>query len=306
MKLKAYKLQFKDAIERSTVLDEFRRQGAPALVLDTCQRAEIYSFSDPELDGHYVAGEWQAEEAFERLARIAAGLDSRILGELEVLGQVRTSYKQFAETYGPAERKLDRVFQDAIALGRKARKMSGIDQKMTSLSGLASSRLLQAIPTGAPLAVIGTGSLAGSVARYLRKRGESPIRIMGRCPEKAMSLAMKVDGFGIGLDDLAEGLKGVAGIITATAAPHPVVYARHLEASLKPLHIIDLGEPADCDVEVLSMDHVQYTGLLEVEGKAQLNSAHRRECAAVAEQIVKNGIREWLERRNRAAQYAKC
>lgn len=306
MSFVARRLEFKDASHRTQVLESLKSSGRPMLVLSTCQRVECYGHTLPTAGDASVSGEWAAEQAFIRLARIAAGLESRILGELEVLGQVRNSYKEFAEIYSEEDRKLDRIFQDAIALARKARKLSGIDQNMTSLSGLAASDMLRVCTPGAPLAVIGTGSLASSIVRYLQKRGESPIRVMGRCPEKAISLAMQVGGFGGGLDDLAPALEGVGGIISATAAPHPVIYPHHLEKTEKPIHIIDLGEPADCSVEILSLEHVRYTGLLAVEARAQINSAHRRECAAIAAEIINQGARTWAHRGQAPRPVAHC
>ena len=100
---------------------------APMLVIDTCQRLECYGLGQPPFQHMRVVRTFDSAAAFERLARIAAGLESRILGELEVIGQVRTAYKQFHETTGRSLTALDRIFQDALALAREARRQSGID-----------------------------------------------------------------------------------------------------------------------------------------------------------------------------------
>ena len=132
---------------------------------------------------------------------------------------------------------------------------------MTSLSGLAARALLRRVEPGTPLAVVGSGSLAGSAARYLAKRGKSAVRVSSRCPDNAITLAMEVGGFGSGLDDLQHLLKDAGGILTATAAPHPLLYPHHLENARRPLHIVDLGVPADCSPEVPQLDHVDYVSL---------------------------------------------
>ena len=297
MSLVACDIRVNAAAERERCVSELRGTGsAPLLVLDTCQRLETFGFARPETDHAHVAESGEARAAFERLARIAAGLESRILGELEVLGQVRRAYKAFREAGGRDNNLLDRVFQDALSLARKARRESGVDSKMTSLSGLAARELLSQVEPGEPVAVIGSGSLASSVCRYLQKRGDSPIVVSSRCPERAAELALKVGGFSGGLDELEPLLVGVAGIISATAAPHPVLYARHLSGTRPPLPIIDLGEPADCSDEVIALGNVHYMGLRDIEERAHINTEYREACADIAARIIRDGAKAWEQR----------
>ncbi len=282
--------------ERERVVSALRRAGGPLLVLDTCQRLETFGFDIPAADSTALLRTWRAREAFERLARIAAGLESRILGELEVIGQVRSAYKVFRENGGADHSALDRIFQDAIALAREARRDSGIDRNLTSLSGLAARALIERVPAHAHLAVVGSGSLAQSTARYLTKRGERPLRVASRCPDNALSLAMEVGGFASGLDELSHLFKEVGGIVTATAAPHPLVYPHHLERAARPLVIVDLGVPADCHADVRALDGVTYIGLREIEAKAQINSDERRQRAEVAARLIHDGALAWSPR----------
>lgn len=281
----------------SMVRQLLQSQASPLLVLNTCQRLECFGKRNPTIPQIPVTRMWSDAEAFERLARIAAGLESRILGELEVLGQVRDAYRQFRTFGGLGDPSLDRVFQDALSLARKARRESGIDRKLTSLSALACREMLASVPDGVPVVVVGSGSLAGSVTRYLGKRGKTPVRVAGRCPVNAMNLAACADGFGAGLDKLSHLMDGAAGVITATAAPHPVVYAHHLEQTLRPLHIIDLGVPPDCSPEVLSLPEVNYRGLEKIEALAQVNSDERRKRAELAARIIREGAQAWARKR---------
>ena len=240
------------------------------------------------------SSQWADITAFERLARIAAGLESRILGEIEILGQVRSAYKHFLCRRRPDCCSLHRCFQDALALARRARRESGIDRNLTSLSGLAARELLAQVEPGAPLAVIGAGDLAGSVARYLRKRaGPVPVRVSSRCPDNALALAEQVGGFGGGLDTLCHLLEGVTGIVCATAAPHPVLYPDHLASAGRPLAIIDMGVPPDCHEEVTALKDIVYTGLRAIEMKAQSNTASRRAAAERAARIIRAGAEAW-------------
>jgi glutamyl-tRNA reductase len=297
MNLLAYELEASDPIARHVAVGAMRTSSPPMLILNTCQRFECWGFGEPSAEGVTVKNQLASAQAFERLARIAAGLESRILGELEILGQVRTSYKQFREDGGDTHSKLDRIFQDALSLARKARRESEIDQNLTSLGALASRELMSRVSATAAVAVVGSGSVAASVARYLSKRGDYPVRVSSRCPENAMQLAMECGGFGTGLDQLSHLLDGVEGIVTATAAPHAVVYDHHLEGAKKPLTIIDLGVPADCAPAVQKMDGVTYIPLIEVEERAQLNSEERRQRAELAGQIIRDGARKWAARR---------
>ncbi|MFH0909769.1 MAG: hypothetical protein V1929_13500 [bacterium] len=294
MNFAAYELEISTPHDRERIIGELNRDPAsPRLILSTCQRLECFGFNSPAIDSVPVRKERTHVEAFERLARIAAGLESRILGELEVLGQVRTAYKQFRETGGASQTRLDRVFQDVLSLAREARRESRIDSNLTSLGALAAREVLDRMPNTTAAAVVGSGSLAGSVARHLTKRGRCTVRVMSRCPENAFTLAMEIGGFGAGLDDLAPLLNGVSAIVTATAAPHPVVYSHHLAGTEKPLVIVDLGVPPDCSPEVSSLPDTTYITLAQIEEKAQINSSERRQCAEVAGKIIKDGAVAW-------------
>lgn len=293
----AIELELREESERQTVVRDLSVSGRPPLlVLNTCQRLECYGAVEPQHAHVQVSRTWTDTEAFERLTRIAAGLESRILGELEVLGQVRCAYRQFNRLHQD-QVELDRMFQDALALARKARRESGIDAKLTSLSGIAARHLLDNITGNGPLAVVGAGSLAGSVARYLAKRGKSSVRVTSRCPENAMNLAIEIGGFGAGLDDIAHLFDGVGGIVTATAAPHPVVFPQHIERALRPLTIVDLAVPQDCDVAVRNLEGVKYAGLETIEGVAQVNVRERRQRSKIAARLIRDGAMAWAKNR---------
>lgn len=296
MTIQACILTVPPSLEREALVRTLREHPRPMLVLDTCQRLEIFSRTDVDITGLPVSDRWKNVMALERLARIAAGLESRILGELEVLGQVRTAYKEFRSRAGADDQTLDRFFQDALGMARRARRESGIDRQMTSLSGLASREILRHVPAGQPIAVIGSGSLAAGVIRTLGKRGNSPVRVSSRCPENAAQLAETVGGFGSGLADLTHLLDGVSGIVSATAAPHPVVYVQHLSIASRPLHIVDLGVPPDCSAEVTGLPGVHYIGLEAIESRAEGNVEERRQRAETAARIIRDGAIQWSHR----------
>lgn len=287
--VKACALEIPDPVWRERIANTLRSQQiSPILVLNTCQRLETYGWQPAiplpvGIETHII----EEGEAIRRLARIAAGLESRVIGELEVMGQVRQAYKDFHAAFGKEDSSLDRMFQQALALARKARRESGIDSNLTGLAGLTARKVMDSVPEDTPVAVIGSGSLAKSVARYLGKRSNLPVHVSSRCPENAMKLAMEVGGFASGLDELVPVLSKVDVVVSATAAPHPIIYNRHLSSrpGQKKL-VIDLGEPPDCAEEVQVREDIEYVGLLDIEDHAQANTEERRACAAVAEEII--------------------
>mgnify|MGYP001095048921 CR=1 FL=1 len=281
-------LDIPDPAERDRVATSLRAHRTfPLLVLNTCQRLETYGRARPE--GEAAAGivaERDATEAIRTLARIACGLESRILGELEVLGQVREAYKDFHEKFGKDDARLDRMFQKAIALARRARRESGIDRNLTGLSALTARRIMESVPSDAPVTIVGSGSLARGVARYLGKRSNLPVRVSSRCPENAMRLAMECGGFASGLDELKPMLRDARVVVTATAAPHPLVYNAHLPPALPDRLVIDLGEPPDCAAEIRERPDIEYVGLLDVEAHAESNTGERARRAEIARNII--------------------
>jgi glutamyl-tRNA reductase len=96
---------------------------------------------------------------------------------------------------------------------------------------------------------------------------------------------------------MAHLFRDVVGIITATAAPHPLVYARHIEGARKPLTIIDLGVPSDCEEAVTQLDHVCYMSLQDIEARAQTNLEERRCRARTAARIIHDGALAWAAKR---------
>ena len=264
----------------------------PLFVLNTCQRLETFGRDLPKTAfADQACAHADEMDITRRLARIAAGLESRILGELEIMGQVREAYKAFNTKFGKDDPKLDRLFQNALALARKARRESGIDQNLTGLAALTARRVIESVPADTPVTIVGSGSLAQGVARYLSKRSTLPVRISSRCPENAMKLAQEIGAFAAGLDDLVSFLLDAPVIVTATAAPHPLIFERHVPPLPNGRLILDLGEPPDCDLSVRQRPDIEYVGLLDIEALAQTNTEERKARAKVAEAIIAQATR---------------
>ncbi len=286
-------LHIAEPLRREETARRLRALGRPPLlVLNTCQRLEVYGRQLPEnLPGAVDRHSTRRRDVVRRLARIAAGLESRILGELEILGQVREAYKLFNERFGAEDSRLDRVFQDAIALARKARRESGIDQNLTGLAALSARRVMEALPADAPVAIVGSGSLAAGVARYLGKRSRLPVRVSSRCPENALRLAAEIGGFAAGLDELSHLLGDAHAIVSATAAPHALIFNHHVPVAPHRRLVIDLGEPPDCAPELRGRGDIDYVGLLDMEAHAQTNTEERCRRAQHAARLIDEATR---------------
>lgn len=259
-----------------------------ALVLNTCYRLEVYGPETAVLSDAPITRICSGRDAAERLARIAAGLESRILGELEVLGQVRAAYKRFQVSSLGRTASLDGIFQRVLSVARKARRESGIDQLVTSVASLAVGCIAQHVQPGEPIAVIGTGSLASSVARHIVKRGGHPMRIASRCPVRAGHLADQIGGAGASMSDLRSLLNGVGTIISATGAPHTVISHDHLEGCRRPLLIVDLSVPRDCHPELDADSSIIRIPLEHIEQQAAGNWGERCRRAEIAASIIRN------------------
>lgn len=280
-----------DAVAKVRWADRLCADLPAALVLNTCQRLEVYGTRLALPAEAPVTERFAGTVAVERLARIAAGLESRIPGEFEVLGQVRAAYKRFRAHPQWHASPLDALFQKALAAARQARRKSGIDQMATSVAALAVHRLTRQIAPGESVAVIGTGSLAGSVARRLAKQERHPIKIASRCPVRAGNLAGQLGACGASLSDLVDLLEGVSAVITATGAPHPVLRSTHVANSRRPLYIVDLSVPRDCHPELDEDPSVIQIPLESIEGEALINMDERRQRAAKAAAIIAEAVR---------------
>lgn len=266
-----------------------------ALVLNTCYRLEVYGPEVMSIPDAPIRDVYSGGAALERLARIATGLESRILGELEVLGQVRAAYKRFHVRTSGETSSLDGLFQKVLSMARKARRQSGIDQLVTSVASLAVGCIAQHVHPGEPIAVIGTGSLAGSVARHIVKRGGHPMRIASRCPVRAGHLADQLGGAGASMSNLRSLLNGVGTIISATGAPHPVILHDHLEGCRRPLLIVDLSVPRDCHPELDADLSIIRIPLEHIEQEAAGNWGERCRRAELAASIIREEVNTFLE-----------
>ncbi len=233
--------------------------GVEAVVLSTCNRTEIYlaggsaERAGEELERRSglelgdVLASWEDEDAVEHLFRVAAGLDSLVPGEAQILGQVRQAYDA-ALTAGTTGPLLNRLFEDALRAGKRVRTEANLADLPESVAASAvelAARTLGGVENRRAL-LFGAGKMSELAARDLRARGAEVV-ISSRTLESAEELAERVGGRAAAFDAVAVELTGADLVISATRCPYPILHAEAVQARTKPLVLVDVAVPRDLD-----------------------------------------------------------
>ena len=285
-----------------------------AVCLSTCNRTELYLVGEGAEERALavlesirgLAGEQLRAVVFRladegaalHLLRVAAGLDSLVPGEGEILGQVRAAFE--AGTTGPV---LDRLFRQALHAGKKVRAETAIAESPASVSSAAAALAQQVFGrlNGCRVLLIGAGHVAELAARSLAARGASIAYVANRSPQRAAELASGFTGEGIGLDRAAAVLGEIDVVVSSTGSPGWVLVRDEVEAALhgrkgRPLFLIDLAVPRDLDPAIHELDACYLYDIDDLESVVASSLAGRRREAARAEAIVAEeaeGFREW-------------
>jgi glutamyl-tRNA reductase len=302
------------ALDRDGSAELARRlaDGGEAVVLSTCNRTELYVARDSE-DGERAAMSFLLEQGpeFEGVAyrlhddaaalhlfRVAAGLDSLVPGEGEILGQVREAAEAGAP--GPF---LDRLFRQALSTGRKVRVETAIGESPSSVpaAGAALAQQVFGDLTGRRVLLLGAGKMSELTARNLLTRGAELVAIANRTPEHGRELAAKLGTRAVGLDGIGAELAGVDVVVASTSAPGFVLSAAELGDVIRarrgrPLLFVDLAVPRDVDPALGELDGCFVYDIDDLEAVVEQALAGRRGEAVRAERLVAEEaerFREW-------------
>ena len=248
-----------------------------AAILSTCNRTEIYAIGEtPESaisflsEFHHIpVQEFEThlythvgEAAVIHLHRVAGGLDSLVLGEPQILGQVREAFASAAE-HGAAAQILDRLFRSAIASGKRVRTETGIGRGGFSIghAALDLARSIFGSLTEATTLILGAGKMSELTAKHLASSGVRLILVANRTFQKATAIAERLGGRAIGYDDFPEHLATADIVISSTASPVPVLTKEMVAGVLRkrrgrPLFIIDIALPRDVESRVGDLQNV--------------------------------------------------
>lgn len=296
-----------------------------ALILSTCNRVEIYAFAPApeqgaarlrEMLGDANAAEpavvperieARGEAAARHLLRVAAGLDSMVLGEMQILGQVKTAW-DWARSAGSAGPHLDRLLATAVHAGKRARAETSIGAGAVSVASAAvdlATRVFGELDERRVL-VIGAGQTGSLAARHFAERHPRELIIASRNPERAQALAAELAGRAIGLEALSLALAEVDVAVSATAAPGLVVSAEAVRRAVRgrgsrPLVLVDIALPRDIDPAVAELENVFLHPIDALHSVVDRSLARRRAEVPRVEAIVAEECRrlfEWLRGRD--------
>lgn len=290
-----------------------------ALVLSTCNRVEFLAsgardalqselscYLEESLGGIplpegaiYCYGE---RVAVRHVLRVASSLDSMVIGEPQILGQVREACRR-ARRAGTLGGPLERVVNDALRVARRVRSETGIGRMAVSVSYVAVelARKIFGDLEGLAVLLIGAGEMAEAAARHLRAAGASRLYLTNRTLGGAESLAAAFGGKSVPFERLLELLQRVDIVISSTGAPGFILSRRTAEGVIaarrnKPIFLVDIAVPRDVDPQINDLDNMFVYDIDDLQQVAEANRKHRRHEAERAEDIVEAEVERILQR----------
>jgi glutamyl-tRNA reductase len=291
-----------------------------AVILSTCNRVELYAATSPgqsvavesirrflvETRGYggpvgdeiYTLGE---PHSVEHLFKVACGIDSMVLGETEILGQLKRAY-DLALQHRHTGSLLNRVFQRAFNVAKQIRTETNIQRGSVSVGSVAvelAEKVFHSL-SNRQVMVLGAGDTSEKTARALLSRGAHSILVANRTFERAVTLAKELDGRAVKFDDWAREFDNIDIVISSTAAPHHILDRAKLEPLMKrrrnrPLLLIDIAVPRDIDPEVNYLENVYLYNIDDLQAIADDYLQQRREEIARCELLIREKARLLLK-----------
>lgn len=302
-----------DLIQREGVLE--------GLVISTCNRVEVSVSTKDETDAARLLRDFladyhhcdlapyerhfywhQQQEAVHHLFRVAASLDSMLVGEPQILGQLKRAYT-IAREVGALNGPLNKVVTQAFAVAKKVRRETAIGTAAVSVSYAAVelAKKIFGTLTGKTIFVIGAGKMSELAAKHLLHSGASTIFVSNRTHERAVELADAFHGTAIHFDQLLEYVGKADIVISSTGAPHFVVEKEQVEHMLaarknRPMFFVDIAVPRDIDPAVNQLDNAFVYDIDDLEQVVDANKKQREREAVWAEEIVRQEVEKMMRR----------
>jgi glutamyl-tRNA reductase len=298
-----------------------------ALMLQTCGRLEIYAeLEDYEVGvrqlkaflGNFRHGDVSdmesymytllGSQAIEHLIRVSTGLDSMLIGEAEILGQVKDAYVQ-AQRAQSLGKTLHTLFRSALEAGKSARTHTAISGDSTSIASAAVAYATQHVGTlsGKNVLVIGAGRMGTLAARRLKAEGAGEIVVMNRSQERARAVADELGESvrAAGAQRLVDALAAADVVVTSTGASHFIVTAENATEAMalrpdRPLFIVDIAVPRDVDPDVAEIPGVSVVDVDGLKSVVDVTLEKRREAIPLVEEIVAEHVErfgQWYQSR---------
>jgi glutamyl-tRNA reductase len=315
------KLDFSSGDVGAAVQELATRASVPeCVVLSTCNRSEVYVANDnlertlrdiidflgqfhglpaDAFSEHLFALE--GREAVEHLFRVAAGLDSALIGEPQILGQVKDAFHKASERHctGPLLRSL---FDRSFVVGKRVRSETALGEGAVSISfeAVAIARKIFGQLEGRRVLVVGAGDISTLTAQHLRTSGVGEILVTSRTGAHAQALAELVNARSVPWREMAETLAHVDIVVSATGAPRHIITRSQIEAATRrrsqPLYIVDLAVPRDVEPSVVDIEQVILYNIDDLQTRVQQNLTSRAAEVERAEAIVTEEVGLFLAR----------
>ncbi|BCR03498.1 glutamyl-tRNA reductase [Desulfuromonas versatilis] len=290
------------------------------VIVSTCNRVELYATSrdaaaaimqlrgfmagfhnlaPEELESHLY--DLQGEEAIKHVFRVASSLDSMVIGEPQILGQIKTAYG-YATEFKTAGLILNRFLHKAFSVAKRVRTETNIASNAVSVSFAAVELARKIFGTidNKTVLLIGAGEMCELAARHFVNNGVSSVMVTNRTYERAVKLAEEFKGRAVHFEEFAESLHQADIVLTSTGAPNYVLGAKKVEEVIrrrknKPMFFIDIAVPRDIDPKVNDIPNVYLYDVDDLQGVVQANLKERQKEARKAEAIIEQEIGQFYK-----------
>ena len=298
-------------LKRDSILKE-------VLILSTCNRVELYAVS-PRISDILLFNVFErlkgvpsdeiapfcyfkvGQEAVRHLFIVASSLDSMVIGEPQILGQLKEAYEVALEE-GTVGFFLHRLFQRAFFVGKKVRRETGIGDGAISVSYVAVelARKIFGDLENKRVIIVGAGEMCELAARHFRSHGVREIMVANRTWQRGLELASKIGGTPIPFEEIKERFKEADIILSSTGASRPLIFKEDVKKALKyrkgkPLFIIDLAVPRDVEPEVNELDGVFLYDIDDLKQVAQEHANNRLNEAERAKELVEEEVEKFTK-----------
>ena len=285
------------------------------IILSTCNRVEIYarventdhgiqllqdficdyhSISRGNLDQYFYS--FCDNQAVEHLFRVSSSLDSMVLGEAQILGQVKDAYST-ARSFSSTGMVLNQLFEKAFNVAKKVREETGISERGVSISSAAvelAKKIFEDLENHSVM-LVGTGEMAELAAKHLISYGVKTVYVASRTYERAAALAQTLNGCALDFEAFKEEMHKADIIITSTAAPTFIIQKEMVEKAIqkrknKPIFLIDIAVPRDIAPEVNELENVYLYDIDDLQNVVNANMEERQKEAENAMDIIKHEV----------------
>jgi glutamyl-tRNA reductase len=316
------RMNIPDARLGEAISDLVHRAGIrESMILSTCNRVEVVTSAEDEVDAETIIRGFLADhhhcdlaqfahffyrlrqqDVVRHLFRVAASLDSMILGEPQILGQMKQAYAA-ARTVGGLNGTLNEVVNQALAVARRVRRETALGSAAVSVSYAAvelAKKIFGSL-AGKTIFVVGAGKMSELAAKHLMRSGASSILVTNRTYDRAVELAAAFHGTPVRFEELFDHLSQADIVISSTGAPETIIGKMQVEKVLaarrnRPVFFVDIAVPRDVDPAVNELDNAFVYDIDDLGHVVEANKKQREQEAVWAEEIIQTEVQRTMKR----------